>query len=196
MPEDRLVAAMDDLTASGLVFRQGSPPDATYAFKHALVRDAAYETLLRGERRRLHARVVQALEQHFSEQAAAQPELMAVHCANAGLLAQAAAHRLNAGNQAMARSAVKEAVAQFSTGLETLAPLVASRERSRLELELQIGLGSALTTAKGFAAEDTGRAYARARDLCHDLDEATRIFPVLWGLTVFQHQPRRNAVEY
>ena len=119
-PEAELRAALDQLVASELVFRRGAPPEATYSFKHALVQDAAYGTLLKSRRQQLHARIAQVLEEQFPEAAEAQPELLAHHCTQAGLVEQAVDYWYKAGRQAMARSATVEAVAQMTRALDLL----------------------------------------------------------------------------
>ena len=120
-PEAELQAALDRLIAAGLMFRQGIPPHATYLFKHALVQDAAYGTLLRSRRQRLHARIATILEEKFPEVVAVQPALMAHHCIEAGLRENAIGYCLKAGQQAIARSAMSEAVAVLQRGLDVLA---------------------------------------------------------------------------
>jgi class 3 adenylate cyclase/tetratricopeptide (TPR) repeat protein len=187
MPRDRLAAALEDLVASGLLLRQGLPPEATYAFKHALVRDAAYETLLRGERRRLHGRIVQALQEHVPEQVGAvQPELLAHHCAEAGLLDQAIAHRREAGRRAAARSAVAEAVAHYTKALDLLAGLPAGPGRDRTEFDLQVALGAAYVASRGPAVPEVGKAYERARQLCAGEAESSPLLAALSGLFTFR----------
>ena len=123
LPEPELRAALDRLAAAELVFAQGEPPEASYAFKHALVRDAAHESLLKAERQRLHARIVQLLEERFPATVDAEPELLARHCAEAGRAEQAVDYWQRAGERALVRSAMAEAVAQLTRGLESLARL-------------------------------------------------------------------------
>jgi predicted ATPase len=161
------------------------PPEATYSFKHALVQDAAYGTLLKSRRQQLHAGIAQVLEEQFPEAAESQPELLAHHCTQAGLPAEAAAYWLSAGRRALKSSATSEAVVQLTRGLELLSGLPGGVERDRLELDLQVALGGAQLAARGWAAPETGRAYGRARELCDQLNETRQVFPVLWGLTVF-----------
>ncbi|MDA9489444.1 AAA family ATPase [Bradyrhizobium sp. CCBAU 11361] len=185
LPESELQAALDDLVGSGLVFRRGMPPQATYSFKHALVQDAAYATLVRATRQRLHARIAAALEQHFPETVQAQPELLAHHYMKAGLAEPAIDYWLKAGQAEIARSATAEAIAQLSKGLELITALPDDAARWRRELELQVALGVALMAAKGWAAPEVGQANARARDLCERLGETPWLFPVLYGEWVF-----------
>jgi len=180
--EERLAPLIE----AGLVSRRGAAaPEAAYAFKHALVRDAAYESLLRGKRRELHARIARALEERFPGTAEREPELLAHHCAEAGLAEAAAAYRHQAGRRAMARSALAEAVAQLRAGLDTLAGLPDEPERRRLEFDLQLALATALIAASGYGAPETGVAFARARELCRGEDDPHRLFPVLNGQVLF-----------
>src|SRR5262249_150691 len=141
---DELNAALDQLVIAGLAFRRGVPPHATYLFKHALVQDAAYGTLLRDRRQELHMRVADVLEEKWPETAEVQPELLAQHFSHAGLVEQATAYHTRAGQRAFARSAMAEAIAQLNKGLELLSSLPDSASRQRQELELQIGLGRVL----------------------------------------------------
>jgi hypothetical protein len=136
-----LDAALDRLVVAGLAFRRGAPPQATFLFKHALVQDAAYGTLLRGKRQELHGRIAHVLEKQWPETAETQPELLAHHCAQAGLVERAIAYYARAGQRAIARSAMAEAIAQLTKGLELLTSLPDSDSRQRQELELQIALG-------------------------------------------------------
>jgi predicted ATPase len=184
MAEERLAAAVDDLLAAELVFRRGLPPDATYVFKHALVQDAAYGTLLKSRRQQLHARIAEAIEQHFPHTVESEPEIVAHHCAEAGLAERAVDYWRQAGRRALARSAAPEAAAQLAKSLEALRTLPDGPERCRREAELQVLLGQALIGAKGFGAPETGRAYARACQLCRKLGDVPELFPALYGRSV------------
>jgi class 3 adenylate cyclase/predicted ATPase len=179
-PEAQLRSALDQLVASELVFRRGTPPYATYSFKHALVQDAAYGTLLKSRRQHLHARIAQVLEERFSDIAEIQPELLAHHFTEAGLMEAAAAYWHKAAQRSVARSATAEAVAQLTSGLEVLRRLPGSEERDRRELELQITLGDALRSAKRYDAA-MELAYRRARELCQQLGEISRLVQVVYG---------------
>jgi predicted ATPase len=180
-----LDAALDQLVVASLAFRRGTPPQATFLFKHSLVQDAAYGTLLRGKRKELHRRVANVLEEQWLGMAEAQPELLARHCAQGGLVERAIAYYARAGQRAIARSAMAEAIAQLTKGLELLTSLPDSASRQRRELELQIALGSALTATQGFAAAAVGDTYTRARALCEQLDRPPQIVPVLYGQFVY-----------
>ena len=170
---------------SGLLFRQGVPPHATYLFKHALVQDAAYSTLLRSRRQQLHARIAATMEDQFPEIAEAQPEVLARHCAEAGSVEKAVGYWLKAGQQAIARWAMTEAVAQFRRGLYLLSGMPDDAARHERELDLQIELGHALFATKGYAAPEAGEAFARARQLCELLNRPPRL-EVLIGQFVFR----------
>jgi predicted ATPase len=185
MPDEALDAALDQLVASQLVFRRGDALEATYTFKHALVRDAAYQSLLRSRRRQLHSRVAKVLETEFPELAEAEPELLAWHYTGADLKEQAVRYWQRAGQRAVERSAHLEAIAHLGQGLEVLASLPETPERIQQELALQTALGPALMAARGQGAPEVGRAYARARELCAALGEPPQLFPVLWGLWRF-----------
>lgn len=176
-----LLEALAQLSDAGLLFRRGRPPDATYTFKHALVRDAAYAGLLKRRRQQIHARIAQALKDKFPERVAAAPELLAHHYGEAGLTEYAAQYWERAGSRALERSATIEAVAHYRTGLALIEGLPEGVRREP-ELSLQIGLGNALASVKGYANPETAAAYERARELCLELDEKQRLLPVLYGL--------------
>jgi predicted ATPase len=181
LPEDELQASLARLVASELVFQRGTPPDAVYSFKHALVQDAAHGSLLRSARQQLHAQIAHALETHFPETMDSQPELLAQHYAEAGLVEKSVAFWGKAGYRSAARSAMAEAAAQFQKGLDQLALLPADLERQRRELELSIALAAMLRSVKGNAAPETGRAYARALELWEQLGSPSEFFHVPFG---------------
>jgi DNA-binding response OmpR family regulator/predicted ATPase/class 3 adenylate cyclase len=183
--EAELRDALERLTDAGLLFRRGTPPEASYLFKHALVQDAAYGTLLRSKRQALHGRTVMALEDGFPEVVAQQPEILARHCSQAGLIERAVAYWSKAGAQSAARSAMAEAVVQLRKGLELLASLPESRERWCQELELQSGLGRALLASRGPGSIEAGEAYARARAICERLGDISALVPVLSGQSIY-----------
>lgn len=190
-PEPELESALDRLIHADLLFRQGAPPHATYLFKHALVRDAAYGTLLREPRRALHARIAEALESQFGDIAANQPELLARHCAEAGLIEKAAALWGKAGLQSLARSALAEAAAQLRRALAQIAELPATRALRREQLNLQVALANALMHVKGNASPETRAAVDRAGALIEEAEalgeepeDALLPFSVLYGFWV------------
>ena len=185
LPEPQLREALDRLTNAGLLFVRGTPPQSSYIFKHALVQDAAYGTLLRGRRQRLHSRIAATLEDRFPEIVLAQPALLAQHCAAAGLAEKAVAYWLKAGQQALARSAMTEAVAQLRKGLDVLAGLPDGPWRQQQELDLQTALGSALTATKGWSAAEVDETLARARALAEQLDRPEYLVPLIVGQWAF-----------
>jgi predicted ATPase len=200
MEEPALQASLERLTEADLLLAEGAPPRATYRFKHALIQDAAYESLLRSRRQQLHARVAQVLEERFAETASAEPVVLAHHFGRAGQAVKAVEYHEQAGRRAIAQSAVQEAFAQFGGALELLQGLPRSEEHLRRELGIQIALGSGHVAAHGFAARATGDAYRRASNLCEELGETRALFPVLYGLCLYhlyaaQLSDARSAAE-
>ena len=190
-PEAQLGSALDRLIGAGLLFRQGEPPHATYLFKHALVQDAAFGTLLREARRALHARIADALESHFPEIAENQPELLARHRTEAGLIEKAAGLWGKAGQRSLARSALVEAAEQLTRALDQIAALPPTPALRREQLKLQVALINALFHVKGYAAPETKTAAEQARLLIEQakaLGEAPEdpllLFSVLYGFWV------------
>jgi class 3 adenylate cyclase/tetratricopeptide (TPR) repeat protein len=184
LAEPQLHEALDRLANAGLLFVRGTPPQSSYIFKHALVQDAAYGTLLRSRRQQLHTRVAVSLEDRFPEIVRTQPALLAQHCAEAELPEKAVVYWLKAGEQALARSAMTEAVAQLRKGLGVLASLPDGPWRQQQELDVQSALCSALCATKGLAAPEVGDTLARARVLAEQLDRAEYLAPLLdgqWG---------------
>ena len=181
----RLGEALDLLVGAELLFRTGDGPDAGYCFKHALVRDVAYATMLHSRRQQLHARIVAVIEERFAHLAETQPQILAQHCAEAGLLAKAIAYWRRAGLAAARRSAMKEAIAQLRCGLELVPLLPDSLDRANVELDLQVALGATMLASKGEAAPEIGDAYRRAQQLYAQTGNATMEPAVLWGLWHF-----------
>jgi predicted ATPase len=180
--EADLSDALDQLVSSELVFRRGTPPKTTYSFKHALVQDAAYTSLLKSKRQQLHARLAEVLEARFPETVETQPELLAQHFTGAGLFEQAAGYWRKAGERAIQSSANIEAIAHLSKGLALLDDLPESPERNKVELDLRITLGPALMAVEGFNSEEVVATYSRARDLSERAGDANRLFTALFGL--------------
>jgi class 3 adenylate cyclase/tetratricopeptide (TPR) repeat protein len=178
--DHELATALERLTDAGLVFQQGTIPHATFLFKHALVQDTAYSTLLRGPRRDLHARIAVVLEERFRENVAARSEVLAQHYDQAGMVDKAVTGWLRAGQQAIARSAMMEGIAQLHKGLTLLSQLPDGAQRQQYELDLQIALGRALMATRGYAAPEVGESFARARQLCDQLNRP-QFVPVLYG---------------
>ncbi|MDI3566847.1 adenylate/guanylate cyclase domain-containing protein [Bradyrhizobium sp. Arg816] len=187
MPEVELAAALDRLVAAELVFRRGLAPAATYVFKHALVRDAAYESLLKRRRQELHARIATSIEALFPQLIEAQPELVARHFGEAGLAEKAIPYWLRAGRLAGARSANMEAIAHLRSGLECARTLPLGASRSRFELDLQLGLGGPLIATKGFASREAEAAFQRAQELSRELQSEADLSAALKGLGHVYH---------
>jgi len=199
-PEPELEEALDQLVASELVFRRGTPPDAIYTFKHALVQDTAYSTLLRGARQQLHGRIAAVLEERFPETADTQPELLAHHLTEAGLAGQAIPYWRRAGERARERGANVEAVAHLSKGLTLVAALPGGRQRAEVEFALQTAIGGPLIAVKGYSSAEVEQTYLRARELCEQLGRSSELFPVLRGLwncylARGEHQRARSLAE-
>jgi class 3 adenylate cyclase len=184
IPKQRLDDALDQLVTAELIFRRGTPPFAEYTFKHALVQDVAYSTLLPRQRQQIHARVVATLESRFSEVVAAHPQIVAQHCAEAGFSEKAIGYWLKAGQQALARSAMSEAVAQLQKGLNLLEALPDDRSRQQQELDLRIALAQAQMATRGLAAVEARDNYAKARILAEHLDRPDYI-SLLHGQFIF-----------
>jgi class 3 adenylate cyclase/predicted ATPase len=181
LPDDELQAALARLVASELVFQRGRPPEAVYSFKHALVQDAAHGSLLRSTRQRLHAQIARALETQSPELMDSQPELFAQHYAEAGLVEKSVVYWGKAGHRSAARSAIVEAATQLQKGLDQLALLPDDLEHQRQGLEFFGALGAALNAVKGQAAQETGHAYARARELWEKLGSPLEFLGVPHG---------------
>ncbi len=175
-PADALDQALERLTAAELIFRRGVPPDARYMFKHALVRDAAYGSLLKSMRQTLHARILAALEE-----AEALPEILALHAAEAGLTERAIELYRLAGEQALTRPAFAEAIAHFRRAIALIKNANEGRERQERELALQVQLGQALLGGVGYGAAETSTAFRRAREMVDALGETPLRFPVYYG---------------
>jgi predicted ATPase len=181
MPQRKLDEALDQLVGAELVFRRGTPPYAEYTFKHALVQDAAYSTLLRTRRQQIHGLIVSTLETQFPEIVASQPQLLAQHCADAGLNEKSVGYRLKAGQQSVARSEMPEAVEQLRKGLELLLSLPDSAWRQQQELDLRIALGPPLMAIEGYAAADVADTVRRARELATQLNRPDYLVELLYG---------------
>jgi class 3 adenylate cyclase/predicted ATPase len=179
--EGELEAALARLVASELVFQRGAPPDSIYTFKHALVQDTAHGSLLRSYRQQLHAQIAAALEAHSPELIDSEPELLARHYAEAGIIEKSVAHWARAGQKSAARSAMAEAAAQFQKGLKQLELLPENPERQRQELELWSSLGAALRFFKGQASPEMGHAFARARELWEQLGSPSQFLHIPYG---------------
>jgi tetratricopeptide (TPR) repeat protein len=181
-PDDRLKEALHQLVRAELVFGRGEVPEAVYTFKHALVQEAAYASLLRERRRQLHARIAQALEVEFPEVAETQPELVANHYAAAGLPAPAIDYYRRAAERAIAASANAEAIVHLTKGLELIESLPESSERISREIEFRLAIGTPLIAIRGYGSAEAAAAYTRAKELCADAGETPELFRSLVGL--------------
>src|SRR6516164_1288631 len=202
--EPALRAALVQLEEAGLLFRSGMPPDARYTFKHALVQDTAYETLLKSRRQILHRHIADVLRGEFAAVAAAEPELVAHHLTQAGLDEPAIEWWGQAGDQALRRSAFKEAASHLGKAAE-LADKIAEAAPSAApgidRLRLQTSLGNALSWAKGYMAAETSAAFARARELANQVEDASERFSAYYGLwsvhrTRGEPEPMREITEF
>jgi class 3 adenylate cyclase/predicted ATPase len=190
-PEAELESALDRLVQAGLLSRQGVPPQASYLFKHALVQDAAYGTLLREPRRALHARIAETFENRFAETAESQPEILARHCTEAGQIEKAAGLWGKAGQRSLARSALVEAAAQLTRALNQIATLPGTAALRREQIQLQVALITPLIHIKGYAAAETRTAAEQARSLIEQAEalgeppeDPLLLFSVLYGFWV------------
>ena len=190
-PDVEVQSAVDRLIAAGLLFRQGLPPSATYLFKHALVQDAAYGTLLRDPRRSLHVRVAQTIESQFAEIAESQPEVLARHFTEAGVIEKAATLWAKAGQRSLERSALVEGIEQLTRALDQFALLPKTPASRREQIKVQAALISPLIHIKGYAAPETKAAVERAKffieeaeKLGEHVEDPLLLFTVLYGAAI------------
>jgi class 3 adenylate cyclase/tetratricopeptide (TPR) repeat protein len=174
--------ALRELVRAELLFQRGTPPRATYRFKHALVQEAAYRSLLRGRRHGAHARIARILAERFPERVAAEPEEMARHCAEGRLNAEAIRYYRLAAGRAMDCFAQLEAVGHLTRALELCAALRPGRERDQEELALRVALGPPLIAIRGYGDPEVEVVYERARSLCQESEDAPHLFETVWGL--------------
>ena len=184
LPQQQLDDALAQLLSAELIFRRGMPPNAEYTFKHALVQDAAYSTLLRSHRQQLHSRIASILESQFPDVVETQPELIGRHFGEGGFEEKAITYFTVAGELAVKRGANAEVIRHFRRALELLQGRPETTERSKAELKVLEKLGPALQGAHSFGAPEVERTYLRARDLCEQLGEPVELFRALWGLWV------------
>jgi len=184
LPDERLQASLARLVASELIFQSGTPPDAV-SFKHALVQDAAYDSLLRTARQQLHRRIAEPLETHSPELIDSQPEFFARHYTEAGAVEKSVFYWSKAARRSIASSAMAEAAAQFQKGLDQLTLLPDDLARHRQELELRSSLGIVLQSVKGYAAPETGRTLGRARELWEQLGSPSEFLQVAYAQSLY-----------
>jgi predicted ATPase len=186
MPQPQLDDALAQLVDAELIYRRGTPPDAEYTFKHALVQDTAYGTLLRSRRQHLHARIAATLEGRFPEIVSAQPALLSHHCEEGGLTQKAVEYWLAAGRLAWGRSMLAEAIALFRRALALVPDLPDTDWRREREFNLQIALAQALVASRGFAVQEMGEAYNQARQLAVTLRRQRALVVALYGQFVYR----------
>jgi class 3 adenylate cyclase/tetratricopeptide (TPR) repeat protein len=189
-----LEAALTDLVAAGILLPEGRGLERGFSFKHALLRDAAYDSLLLTRRREWHERTARAVEQRFPELAASEPEVLAYHFAEAGQPAPACDYRMRAGDRAASRSAYQEAVAHFSAGLKAAETLPGSADRTRRQLDFLLKLGPALIVARGMGSSEVEDAYRRAAELGEATGDEPATFKAKWGLWLNANIRRKTAL--
>jgi predicted ATPase len=185
LPEDELQASVAKLVDAELVLQNGMPPDAVYTFKHALVQEAAYGTLLRNARQQLHGRIAETLETHFPDLMDSQPEFFARHYTEAGVVEKSVSYWSKAAQKSVARWAMAETAAQFQKGLDQLMLLPDSPARQRQELELRSSLGTVLQSVKGYAAPETSRTLGRAKELWEQLGSPSEFLQVSYAQSLY-----------
>ncbi len=185
LDEVTLQKGLTQLVEAEFLYQGGLPPQAKYIFKHALIQDAAYQSLLKSKRQQSHQQIARVLEEKFPETTETQPELLAHHYTEAGLVAQAIPYWQQAGERAVQRSAHVEAISHLTKGLELLKILPDTLERAQHELMLQNALSVSLRATKGYAAPEVERTCKRALELCQQMGETPQLFPVLQGLFAF-----------
>jgi predicted ATPase len=200
LDEVALQKELSKLVEAELLYQRGLPPQASYLFKHALIQDTAYQSLLKSTRQQYHQQIAQVSDERFAEIKEIHPELLAYHYTEAGLVAQALPYWQRAGQRAAQRSAYVEAISHLTKGLELLKTLPDTPERAQQELTLQIALGGPFIATKGYTAPEVERVYSRARTLCQQVGETPQLFPVLMGLYRFysaraEHETARELAE-
>jgi class 3 adenylate cyclase len=194
--DDKLTAALTQLEEAELVFRRGTPPNAIYTFKHALVQDTAYGSLLKSRRQRLHQVIAQTICEKFHEQAETEPEVIAHHFTEAGLIESAVAWWGNAGRRAISRLANFEAVQSFTKGLQLIAALPIGEDRDKQELSFRLSLGLPLLATRGYASAEVERNYEAASELANRLDDREARFTSergLWNCIYDRGELNRSA---
>lgn len=202
LSDQNLQDALEQLIGAELLFRRGSPPEATYMFKHALVRDAAYESLLKRNRKDVHARIARAIEEKFPERVQSEPALLAHHCTEADLKEQAIEYWQQAGQQAIERSANIEAISHLTNAVGIIQSLPASIKNQKWELRLQTMLAGPMIATKGYGGVETGNVFTRAQELSEQVNDPAFLFPVLYQQWVYNvigsriDEAHRRAVQF
>ena len=185
LDEDELQDELAKLVEAELLFQKGRPPKSSYIFKHALIQDAAYNSLLKKKRQQFHKTIAETIEKEFGETVEMQPELLAHHYTEAGETGKGIEYWLKAGQRAQGRCAVAEAMSHLQRGLDLIQNLDEGPLRDQMELGFQLPMGAVLLQAKGYANDDVGKTFARARELCERLGPEAPLFHVLWGFWVW-----------
>jgi predicted ATPase len=180
-----LLSHLSVLKDSELLYERGIYPQSTYIFKHSLIQDATYQSLLQSTRQKYHQKIAQVLEKNFPDTMETHPELLAHHYTEAGLVEQAISYWQRAGEIAIGRSAEMEAINHLTKGLNLIESMPENPERNQQELKLQVTLGIPLAATRGFGAPEVGRVYGRARELCQKVGESPRLFPSLFGMWLY-----------
>lgn len=188
LPEEQLRVALTALVGSELVFERGMPPQAVYTFKHALVQDAAYQSLLRNTRQQYHERIARVMEARFPETAENEPELLAYHYTEADLSQQAIEYWQRAGTRAVERSAYMESIAHLNRALGVTGTLPDRHQRAEKELAINLALGPALMASKGWGALEVEKTYIRAQELSREIGQLSQLFAATWGLWMVSQQ--------
>jgi class 3 adenylate cyclase/tetratricopeptide (TPR) repeat protein len=189
LPENELSEGLTQLKGAELIFQRGEPPTATYQFKHALVQDAAYATLIRSSREQLHKSIVRALKEHFPETEHTEPQVLAQHCDQAALFTDASRYWLKAGRLSLANSSTREAKVQLEQGLQSVRRMAEGLDQRRLEFDLHAALGQALMAIEGYGSATVVQTLGSAEKLARAMDDGPRLHRTLLGLRTF-HQVR------
>jgi class 3 adenylate cyclase/tetratricopeptide (TPR) repeat protein len=189
-----LEAALTNLVAGGILLPEARGPERSFSFKHALLRDAAYESLLLARRREWHERIARTVEQRFPDLAANEPEVLAYHFGEAGLADPACNYRMHAGDHAVSKSAYKEAISHFSTGLKLAEALPQSADRMRRQLDFLVKLGPALMVARGMGSTDVEAACRRAAEIGETLEDEAAVYKAKWGLWLNANVRRKTTL--
>src|SRR5262249_37667487 len=179
--EETVNAELAKLMRAEILYQKGRPPQSSYIFKHSLLEDALYNSLVKNKRRQFHGMIAETLEARFPQTVATQPELIAHHLSEAGFTERSIRYWRSAGLRSQEQFANVEAIGHFSKGLELLNTLPEAPERDVDELLLLNALGSAYQAARGYAAPEVGPTFARARELCEKAGETSQAFEVMWG---------------
>ncbi|MFN0051532.1 MAG: protein kinase domain-containing protein [Planctomycetales bacterium] len=182
LPAEELAVELEKLVRAELLFQKGTIPDASFIFKHALIQDSAYHSLVKKRRQQFHLRIAEVLERQFPEVAATQPELLAQHFSEAGAIERGVDYWARAGQRSQSLSAHREAINQFQKGLDLLLQTPPSAQRDRIELGVQLALSASLMAARGYSAPEVEGVLTRARTLCEQLGDSVSRFYTLWGM--------------